>query len=242
MQALEINIHKTHLTNILLDIYKDSNLSKSLGFKGGTASMFFYSLPRFSVDLDFNLTNKLSSESKEFKVLTEKISSLLSSKYVIKDQSLKFNTLFWALSYEDGKRQIKIEISTRDELSDRYDLVPFYGVTVKLSQIRDMISHKLLAITDRKTLANRDLFDTHYFLSSRYATDINYEIIKQKTGKAPEVFYVDLLNFLKNIDNKNILDGLGELIDEKQKYWVKNKLLKELTGLIERQINLKAWD
>jgi predicted nucleotidyltransferase component of viral defense system len=30
-------------------------IASSLGFKGGTALMFFYDLPRFSIDPDFNL-------------------------------------------------------------------------------------------------------------------------------------------------------------------------------------------
>ncbi len=55
MKALDITKHKTHLTNILLDVYKNSTLSPVLGFKGGTAAMLFYKLPRFSVDLDFDL-------------------------------------------------------------------------------------------------------------------------------------------------------------------------------------------
>jgi predicted nucleotidyltransferase component of viral defense system len=43
------------MLQILRDIYSDLELSNFLGFKGGTALMFFYNLPRFSVDLDFNL-------------------------------------------------------------------------------------------------------------------------------------------------------------------------------------------
>jgi len=43
-----------------------------LGFKGGTAAMLFYGLPRFSVDLDFDL---LDSDKKE--LVLEKISQLL---------------------------------------------------------------------------------------------------------------------------------------------------------------------
>ena len=52
---MDITKHKTNLTNILIDIYKDSLLSSRLGFKGGTATMLFYNLPRFSVDLDFDI-------------------------------------------------------------------------------------------------------------------------------------------------------------------------------------------
>lgn len=43
------------MVQILKEIYADIELANCLGFKGGTALMFFYDLPRFSVDLDFNL-------------------------------------------------------------------------------------------------------------------------------------------------------------------------------------------
>lgn len=43
------------MTRILKDIYSEIELANCLGFKGGSALMFFYDLPRFSVDLDFNL-------------------------------------------------------------------------------------------------------------------------------------------------------------------------------------------
>lgn len=52
---IDLNKHKFLLIQILKDIYSDIELSNSLGFKGGTALMFFYDLPRFSVDLDFNV-------------------------------------------------------------------------------------------------------------------------------------------------------------------------------------------
>ena len=54
---VDINKHKFFLFQILKEIYEDKELSGILGFKGGTALMFFYDLPRFSVDLDFNLLN-----------------------------------------------------------------------------------------------------------------------------------------------------------------------------------------
>jgi predicted nucleotidyltransferase component of viral defense system len=52
---MDNNKHKMYLIQILTDIYSDRELSVALGFKGGTAAMLFYGLPRFSVDLDFNL-------------------------------------------------------------------------------------------------------------------------------------------------------------------------------------------
>ncbi|MBR6141264.1 MAG: nucleotidyl transferase AbiEii/AbiGii toxin family protein [Bacteroidaceae bacterium] len=45
------------MAQILSLIFKDKDLCNALGFKGGTALMFFHNLPRFSTDLDLNLLN-----------------------------------------------------------------------------------------------------------------------------------------------------------------------------------------
>lgn len=53
--TLEIITHKNMLLHILKDIYSDQVMGSIMGFKGGTAALLFYDLPRFSVDLDFDL-------------------------------------------------------------------------------------------------------------------------------------------------------------------------------------------
>ena len=236
MRALNITEHKTNLTNILIDIYKDPLLGSILGFKGGTAAMLFYNLPRFSVDLDFDLLVKYGKDSDELKSLIEKMTELLSKKYIIKDQSMKYNTLFWLVSYGDSLANIKVEISTRNIPYNHYTLTSFYGVNVKVIDVGDMISHKMIALMDRRITANRDLFDVHYFLGISYVNDINYDIIKDRTGKDPLDFYKDLYEFVNNINSSTILNGLGEVLDQGQKDWVKAKLKIELLGLIERHI------
>ncbi len=231
---MDITKHKLNLTNILIDIYKDDLLSKSLGFKGGTAALLFYNLPRFSVDLDFDYIGG----NNEINLIIEKMTDLLSGKYEIKDQSTKHNTLFWLVSYQKGEHNIKIEVSTRDMSLNHYDIKNFYGTNVKVLDIKDVIAHKMVAFTERPTLANRDLFDIHYFLGTEYAGDINYEIIKARTGRNPKDFYLFLLENVKKIDPKNILDGLGEVLTDSQKDWAKAKLLLEIEGLVNRQIDL----
>lgn len=231
MRALDIAKHKAHLMNILLDVYKNSALSPALGFKGGTAAMLFYKLPRFSVDLDFDLITKSDN-------FVDQMTKLLSSKYEIRDHSSKFHTLFWIVSYGIGLAKIKIEISTRDNPFNHYRLMPFYGVTVRTLDIGDMIAHKLAAVMERPSLANRDLFDIHYFLGSPYSTDINYDIIKFRTGKAPRKFYQSLLDFVSDVNPKTMLTGLGEVLTQPQKDWAKAKLIVELEGLIKKMIYL----
>jgi predicted nucleotidyltransferase component of viral defense system len=238
MKTLDIKEHKTNLTNILIDIYKDTLLGSVLGFKGGTAASLFYNLPRFSVDLDFDLVADYKKGSKEMKDFVNNMSNLLSKKYSIKDQSIKYNTLFWLVSYGKGLANIKIEVSTRDTSLNHYTLKSLYGVNVKVMDIGDMIAHKMSALMDRKILANRDLFDVHYFLSTSYVNDINYEVIKNRTGKDPVEFYRELYEFVSNVDNSTILNGLGEVLDKGQKDWVKAKLKEELLGLVKRQIDI----
>lgn len=59
---LKINKHWIVLFNLINQIYK-SDLSRFLGFKGGTMAYFFYDLDRFSVNLDFDF---LDEEKNQF--------------------------------------------------------------------------------------------------------------------------------------------------------------------------------
>ena len=49
------NLHKNIIVKVLKEIYSDISLGPILGFKGGTLVYLLYNLPRFSVDLDFDL-------------------------------------------------------------------------------------------------------------------------------------------------------------------------------------------
>ena len=160
---LDSQKHKVHLSNILSSLYKNSQVSTNLGFKGGTACYFFYELPRFSVDLDFDLIipSLILKSAKD--MLIKSITAILDKNYDVIDSSTKYNTLFWLVSYEKGQRNIKIEISVRD-FPNTYEVRNFYGTSVNVLQIGDIIAHKLVAIQDRKITANRDIFDGHFFL------------------------------------------------------------------------------
>ena len=64
------------MRQVLEGIYRDISLAGSLGFKGGTAAMLFYDLPRFSVDLDFDLLVE-NADEKTWENLREKIKSIM---------------------------------------------------------------------------------------------------------------------------------------------------------------------
>ena len=138
---VDIAKHKLYLFQILKDIYTDIELSTSLGFKGGTALMFFYDLPRFSVDLDFNLLDV----SKE-KLAFEKVRNILLEYGNIHDEPIKFYGPILVLDYGHGERKLKVEISNRD-WGDKYEVKNLLGVDIKVMKAPNMFAHKLMCFT-----------------------------------------------------------------------------------------------
>jgi predicted nucleotidyltransferase component of viral defense system len=224
---LDRQLHEINLRNILYKIYSDPILSTQLAFKGGTCLYMFYNLNRFSTDLDFNsLTDSLD---------TDKLTSVL-GEYGIKDINFsdKRFTWFWLLNYKKELMNIKVEVSKRD-YPDTYETKDLLGITVRCMTQDCMFAHKLCAITDRKKLVNRDLYDTLFMFQNQFP--IKEEIIKIRMGKTLKEYLEYLVQFIeKNVIEKNILDGLGEVLDEKTKMKVKTKLKSELLFTLKNQI------
>jgi predicted nucleotidyltransferase component of viral defense system len=211
---------------ILKDIYQNRKLSPILGFKGGTACNLFYNLPRFSVDLDFDLLQK-----NKIQFVFEEVKKILKKRGEIKDEKIKKNTIFFNLSYGKLDQNIKIEISIR-EFQNNYELKNFYGFSIPVLVKSDMFANKLVDITSRKEIANRDLFDIYFFFENNWP--INDKIIKARTGKDIKKYLVYLSKYInKNVNNRYILQGLGELLNKKQKILVKKNLKKELLSILK---------
>ena len=107
---------------ILKDIYTDVSISPLLGFKGGTCAYFFYKLPRFSVDLDFDLL-EITNENK--KIVFEKVVAILSKYGQIKDQHTKRVTVFVQLPdiYFNLDVVLLIAVGEQDEDSKPLDVL-----------------------------------------------------------------------------------------------------------------------
>ena len=215
--------HEILLKKILADIYQDKNLGASIAFKGGTCLYLFYNLDRFSTDLDFNvIADKLN----------EKAMTLILNRHLNINQAIsKRNTWFWIGSFEKGKQKIKVEISKRN-YPDKYINQNFYGLTVPILSKDCMFAHKLCALTDRKKLQNRDVYDALFMFQNGF--EVNEEIIEIRTSKSSKEYFKDLVTFLKkNVKPNLILDGLGEVLNEKQKSWVKSNLFEKLLFELE---------
>lgn len=221
---VNINKHKFFLTQILKDIYSDIELANCLGFKGGTALMFFYDLPRFSVDLDFNLLN-LAKE----KTVYEKVRKILLKYGKIFDEAMKFYGPIIVLDYGVGERKLKIEISNR-QWNNHYERKNLLGINMQVMVAPDMFAHKLCALLDRGELTNRDIFDSWFFMQKQ--TPINKEIVETRMEMPLADYMQKCIDHLESMSNRGILNGLGELMDEDMKKFVRTKLRTETISLL----------
>ncbi|MBP9703084.1 nucleotidyl transferase AbiEii/AbiGii toxin family protein [Candidatus Woesebacteria bacterium] len=217
---LNIDVHKQQLSKLLLSIISDKELGAVLGFKGGTALYFFEDLPRFSTDLDFDLLGEPSFD------IEQKIRELVADNINILDEKTKRFTWFWLGSYGKGETKIKVEVNTR-KYPNTYEVRSFRGYSMKVMVKEDMVAHKLCAILDRRKMQNRDLYDAWFMLSKGWG--VNENIVELRTNTTLKKYWNELLEMLRSLPEKyDILSGLGEVMSDSQKDWVKAKLRQSL--------------
>ena len=223
--TLDYSKHKNILLQILKDIYSDTSIAPHLGFKGGTASLLFYGLSRDSVDLDFDLLN----EEKETEVF-EKIQKIIASYGTVVDSRIKKFNLLNVLSYASGAQKIKVEVNRR-QFGSKYELKTLLGISMLVMVQEDVFAHKLMAMHERIGKTSRDVYDVWFFLENRWP--INKEIVENRSGKTFKETLQLTADQLENLDNRHILDGLGDFLTEPQKDWARAKLKSETIFLLK---------
>lgn len=228
--------HQLIMGRILRDIYADVSISSLIGFKGGTCAYFFYGLPRFSADLDFDL---FSTDEAAQKLVFEKVGSMLKKYGEIKDNYVKRNTIFFLLSYGEADHNIKVEVNTRilmPDIKEHYELKEYLGISMLVGKKDYLFASKLAALTLRSETAMRDIYDIWYFAKSNW--DINAEVIKARTGKTIKEHLADCIPVIEEVKDNQILRGLGELLGEKEKIRVKNHLKEEVIFLLKNYLSV----
>ena len=220
---LDVNRHKFFLLQVLKEIYSDPELASSLAFKGGTALMLFHDLPRFSVDLDFNLTANSDEE-----VASAKLRAILVKHGTIRDEARKRYGMLLVLNYEDDGRNLKVEVSNRS-YPDEYELRDYLGVSMNVMRLEYMFTHKLMALLDRNALTNRDVFDCWFCMKQRLV--LRKSILDLRLKSTFEDYMDKAIEAVTAISGNRILDGIGELLDPELKNWVKTDLISEFASL-----------
>jgi len=229
--ALDINKHKNILIKILKDIYTDSTIGPVLGFKGGTAAYLFYNLSRFSVDLDFDL---LEPEKEDY--VFKKIEGIISAYGKIKNKKKKYYTLFFELSYADKDQNIKVEMNRRN-FGSRYEVLNYYGISMKVMTREDMFANKITALYQRLDRTNRDIYDVWFFLQNNW--EINENLVEKRMKMTFKEFLKKCVEKIEKMPERGILSGIGELLDEKQKPWAKANLKKDILFLLKVKLDEK---
>lgn len=224
--------HQLIMGQILRDIYSDTSISSLIGFKGGTCAYLFYGLTRFSVDLDFDL---FSTDEATQKLVYEKIAGMLGKYGEVKDSYIKRNTIFFLLSYGDADHNVKIEENLRilmPDIKEHYEVKEYLGISMLAGRKDYLFASKLSALTSRRLLAMRDIYDIWFFSKNNW--DINAEVVKARTGKTIKEHITDCILVIETVKDNEILRGLAELLpNEKEKAWVKSHLRKETVFLLK---------
>jgi predicted nucleotidyltransferase component of viral defense system len=219
------NKHRLYMFQILKDIYSDVKLAECLGFKGGSALMFFYDLPRFSVDLDFNLLDNAQQT-----IVHNKLKVILQKYGKVVDEAEKYFGLILVLDYGAGERKLKVEISAR-QYDNHYEIKNLFGVAVKVLAEPDMFAHKLCALLDRKEVTNRDIFDCYFFMQKH--VPVNQMIVEKRMKMKLADYIQKCIDKLNKMSDKGLLNGLGELTDEETKKFVRTKMRAETISLLK---------
>ena len=228
--------HQLIMGQILRDMYGDVSVSSLIGFKGGTCAYFFYGLPRFSVDLDFDL---FRADEATQKLVFEKVGNMLKKYGEIKDNHIKRNTIFFLLSYGDADHNIKVEVNIRilmPDIKEYYDMKEYLGISMLVGKKDYLFASKLSALTLRSETAMRDIYDIWYFAKNNW--DINADVIKARTNKTIKEHLADCIPVIEEVKDNQILQGLGELLNEKEKTWVKTHLRKETVFLLKNYMSV----
>jgi len=229
--TIDINVHKNILINILKDIFSNTQIAAHLGFKGGTAALLFYNLTRFSVDLDFDLLNGQNED-----IVFDAVNAILKNYGQVTSRKKRYS-IFFLLSYE-GKlpndQKIKIEINKRN-FASRYEVKKYLGIAMQVMIQEDMFAHKLVAMHERISKTNRDIFDVWFFFHNNWP--LNTGIVELRTNMIYRDFLQVCINDLEKMDNRGILSGIGELLNEKQKAWAKAKLISNTIFALNLALN-----
>lgn len=201
---------------ILNSIYKH-NYGKLMFFTGGTALRFFYNLPRFSEDLDFDTTDLDFGKFKNILGNIEKglhkegFSSVISSErrknlFVAELNFIDLMRVYGITDKRGLDLMIKIEVyKPRWGLETEANVLSLYGYNFSsiLLAKANMLSEKLLALLNRKR--GRDIYDMLFMLKKKFPFDKRVLKANRIEGM-PKEFILGYLRKLPEKELKSLAD------------------------------------
>lgn len=231
-------LHRSQLYHLLVAIADNTQLAKSLIFKGGTCAAMLNYIDRFSVDLDFDLKQETSIDmvKNEFEKIFKKLKFEIKSKnnsvvqYALKysapenmRNTLKLDAIGFALDQNIYKPVYLLDI-------DRY---------LTCQTVETMFAHKLAAVLDRhekhETVAGRDIYDIYCFFLHGHS--YNPEIILKRTSLSALEYLKKLKDFIELKVNSSVIDEDLNMLMSFAKFRIIRKSLKaEVVGMLKNEI------
>jgi len=224
---LDYKIHERHMISIVKNIFSDK-IGNFLAFKGGTLAYFVHGLDRFSTDIDIDILD-ISQEE----LIIKEIRKILALYGEIKNETLGKNIHRWVFRYDEKSMNIKIELNKKIWKNNIYLYENIDHVQILCMSKKCIFANKLVALSER--FYSRDLYDVYFFFSQNFP--IYDALIYERTGITTKTFLQQLIkNLPKHFRENTVLAGLGEILDNKQKLWVKSHLLNEIIKEIEKHL------
>jgi len=200
-------IIREYLQVIILNSIYSHRLGKRVYFTGGTSLRYFYDMPRFSEDLDFDTDDLTHEDFKELLKSAEK--GLMKEGFSVNISPEKRKDLFIAeLNFEGLMKiygltdtrtsdlMIKIEIYKPSwRLTSQPDVLSLYGYNFSAVLLGkgNVISEKLCALFNRRR--GRDIYDLLFMLKRCFPFD--EEVLKANMIKgSPKKLILEYLNKL----------------------------------------------
>jgi predicted nucleotidyltransferase component of viral defense system len=230
--------HENFMYRLLIEMLDDKYLAVNSFFKGGTCAKMLGFLDRFSVDLDFDLSEKI--DKKKARKILHKIFDDLD--FEIKDESK--NALQFFLKYpalEGQRNTLKLEMLDKHFKSNKYEAQYLSPIerTAKCQTIETMFGNKLVALMERYenfgSIAGRDLYDIHHYFLKGY--EYNKNIIEERRKESVIEYLKKLKKFIENkVTKKTIEEDLNTLLEYEKFNKIKKYLKRETINFLDKDI------
>ena len=206
----------------VLDRLNSGKFLSSVIFTGGTMLRLCFGLNRFSVDLDFWITEEVDT-----KKLYQRLVEELGKFYELTDSADKFYTLLFELRSPRYPRKLKMERrketkKLKTESAIAYSKYTNRQVILNVVSLPEMMKAKIDAFLQRREI--RDVFDMEFLLKKGINLD------------TPEGKLEELLNGIESLTKKDYEVKLASVLEEEQrKYYTEEnfKILK--AAIIEKK-------
>lgn len=223
-----MDTHYSYLYNILKDIALDKELSPLLILKGGTSLMFFYELPRFSLDLEFTLVDR-----KQEQLVFKRLLKIVSMYGTICEKVIGLFGAKVVLEYGEEGWPLEVEISNQ-YWREETDLLCLDGFSLNVMSLSDIYTHKLIALGKGDNVAGKEIFDI-WFLGEKNHMP-NGDIVMKWVGcNLVEQLSLDI-SILEKLTNDQLMSSLEPLLLPEKAKWANTSLLPEAIASLQKRV------